>query len=212
MDFQTLGFPTLKYQDIDIPADLSVWRPDKNIDGNIYVFGSVAKAKIPKDRSLICSFYIEDRGFKKVFKYAEEYTKQMGWYKAVIQPDFSVYYDQPLIDQHWRTFMGKQIAKLWQDNGVQVIPNLVLGSKENFECAIYGIPKGVTIAVQIQASDQSTDQDRVDEWTIKNACNILQPKHILVYGLPYRTKKLNLEGLPNLIRIKSFLELILKKQ
>lgn len=198
IDFKQLGFPILDFTEVNI-KNPTTYHHKTNLDGEFIMWNTMSIKDIPKDGSKIMGFYVEDSRFTAVYKSAVSFSKRMKSFRYVIQPDFSVYYDEPLIDQMWRTWMGKKIARLWQDNNVNVIPNLVLGAKENFECAIFGIPEGQTIMCQIQANDNNPSQNIIDKWTIEQASKVLK-SNILVYGTEDRFDKLALKGNVTLIK------------
>lgn len=181
--------------------DYSIYR--KGV-GNTYAWGSMGVYKIPKNLDL-CSFYVEDHRFKPLLKNSKKALKVLHSlnFKYIIQPDYSVYYDLPLIDQIYRVYVGKRIAHVWAENGFKVIPNLTLGCKELLPFSTFGIEVGSSFAVQIQANDNSKEQDLVDEYTIKSAISIIKPNTVLVYGTTKRIKDLKLDNEPSIIQIKT---------
>lgn len=196
-----LGFPKLKKVTLDNKG-YSVYHKKNNKKGNVYAWNSHAIKDIPKNLEIV-SFYVEDWRFVPLLKSTKKAFNHLRKFQKAIQPDYSVYYDLDLMDQVYRTYIGKMYADIWSRNGFTVVPSLVLGSKELLPFATYGIAKGSTIAVQIQAHSGDTSQDKVDEWTIKEAIEIIKPKNILVYGTNERIKALHLENTDNIMLVET---------
>jgi hypothetical protein len=183
--------------------EYSVYKKGLNPGGNVYSWNSHAVKDMPVVD--ICSFYVEDWRFISLMKTTKKATHLLSKFKYVIQPDYSVYYDVPLVDQIFRCYTGKRIGDIWTQNGMKIIPNLVLGSKDLLPYATYGIENGSSFAVQIQANSQDSEQDGVDEWTIKSALDIIQPETFLVYGAKDGVSLLHLDDTPNMIVINTLI-------
>jgi hypothetical protein len=196
MNLGSLGFPEFKLQEVELPPDELVVckKVGGKVTGNVYIWNTFALRHMP-DAWAAC-FYTEDWRFSKLLKGTKSSQFYLHKFDYIIQPDFSVYYDQPLIDQWWRTWMGKQIADVWQRNGHKIIPSLVLGSTGNYDAAVYGIPKGQVFAVQLQANDANPAQDEVDAATIARAVADIAPPYILAYTTKDRLDRLHLPQLP----------------
>lgn len=194
-----LGFPKLKKVTLE-DKEYSVFHKKTNKEGNVYAWNSHAIKDIPEGLEIV-SFYVEDWRFVPLLKSTKKAFNHLRKFQKAIQPDYSVYYDLDLMDQVYRTYVGKMYADIWSRNGFTVIPSLVLGSKQLLPFATYGIPKGSSIAVQIQAHSGDAEQDKVDEWTIKEAIKEIEPKNILVYGTHERIDKLNLGGIDNIMLV-----------
>jgi hypothetical protein len=121
-----------------------------------------------------------------------------------------VYYDQPLIDQWWRTWLGKNIAFVWQKNNFKIIPSLVFGSADNFTAAVYGIPKHQVFCAQLQANDHNKEQDGVDADTLRNAIRLIDPPFCLVYSTQDRLRKLGLDNEPKIRLIRTHINALRK--
>lgn len=184
---EKLNFPKLKYNEIEI-TNCNIFPK-----GEIYVWNSMAFNKVPKDKSLTACFFVEDERFSSLLRSSKKALNNLQGFKYVMQPDYSVYFDLPLVDQIYRTWVGKSIAYTWQVNGLKIIPNLTLGSKELFDFAVYGIPANQSFVVQIQANNKSIGIDKIDEKTIKDAIELIQPKNVFVYGTEKRMQLLNLK-------------------
>ena len=56
---------------------------------------------------------------------------------SVVQPDYSIFADDPLILQKMAVFNRNRVAYELQSCGIEVIPNLRWGDKRSFEFALY---------------------------------------------------------------------------
>lgn len=192
MNLESIGFPLFKYQAVELPENplqVCFKRGDRAF-GNIYLWNTFSLQKMPSVWG--ACFYTEDWRFGRFLKDVKVAQLYLPRFKYVIQPDFSVYYDQPLIDQWWRTWTGKRIAATWQKNGIKVIPSLVAGSRDNYEAAVFGWQPHQVFAVQVQANDHNPTQDETDAWTITKALHDFDPPFVLVYATKDRLEKLGL--------------------
>jgi len=207
MEFQSLGFPELKYQEVILP-DVSLEVCHRNTGGNVYIWNSFALSDMPA--AWAACFYTEDWRFSRLLKEVKAAQLYLTKFQYIFQPDFSVYYDQPLIDQWWRTWLGKNIASVWQKNNFKIIPSLVFGSADNFTAAVYGIPKHQVFCAQLQANDHNKEQDRVDADTLRNAIRLIDPPFCLVYSTQDRLRKLGLDNEPKIRLIRTHINALRK--
>lgn len=197
-----LGFPDLPK--VVVPEKIySIYKKSANPMGNVYSWNTHALKDMPA--ADICMFYVEDWRFISLMRNTKKALHLLSKFKYVVQPDYSVYYDTPLIDQMFRCYTGKKVGSIWAQNGLKVIPNLVLGSRELLPYTLHGIAKGSSFAVQIQANSQDPEQDSNDEWTIKSALDVIQPKTFLVYGTQDRVSALRLSETPNMIVVSTLI-------
>ncbi len=116
-----------------------------------------------KDASLhdAISFYEWDNKFENKLKEKNLPKVIPDLFKAgsIIQPDYSLFADAPLILQKMAVFKKNKVAVELQEHGLEVIPNLRWGDERSFEFAFAGIPKHQICAIgtygQIQDKDIS---------------------------------------------------------
>ena len=78
------------------------------------------------------------------YEWDEKFERQLADFRragSVVQPDYSIYADDPLILQKMAVFDRNRVACELQLCGIEVIPNLRWGDERSFEFAFAGIPK-----------------------------------------------------------------------
>lgn len=183
--------------------EYSVYHQKSNLEGNVYSWNTHALDDMPP--ADLCLFYVEDWRFVKLMKNVRKANNLLSRFKYVGQPDYSVYYDLDLIDQIYRLWTANRVAHSWSTLGHKIVPNLVLGSQDLLPYTLYTIEKGSSFTVQIQAHSHSLEQDRVDEYTIKSALDLIQPEVFLVYGTQERIDALYLSKIPNMIVVDTLI-------
>ena len=140
-----------------------------------------------EDRSeYIAHFYYDDYKFIQAWRNPDKYLERLREFKAVISPDFSLYTDFPRALQILSHYRRQWCGAYWQEQGIDVIPDVVWGDEESFNYCFEGLPVGGTVAV----SSVGVKNDA--EWNGKEA-NVfkagfdemmrrLKPKAIIWYG------------------------------
>ena len=100
----------------------------------------------------------------------------------MISPDYSLYYDMPLCMQIWNIYRGRALAHWFQENGVEVIPNIRWGDERTFKTACLGVESGKTIAVGTHGCIKTVEGRKMFIAGFDYAINKLKPKNIIVYG------------------------------
>lgn len=152
----------------------------------------------------IAHFYYDDYKFINAWRQPDKYLDRLKQFKAVISPDFSLYTDFPRALQILSCYRRQWCGAFWQENGIDVIPDVVWGDKDSYSYCFEGIPSGGTVAV----STVGVKNDK--EWNGKEGeifrdgydemLRRLEPTTILFYGDMID----GLEG--NIIRCPSFYE------
>jgi hypothetical protein len=130
----------------------------------------------------VLGFYVCDYRFENLWNYYQRVVDAISKYRflAVIEPDYSMWVDRPLVEQVWAVYKTRWIGRYMQDCGINVIPNLNWAGPESYEFAWLGIPQGVPmVAVETQSCG-----DNVDAFNqgLAAGCEIVKPKRLLVYG------------------------------
>lgn len=92
-------------------------------------------------------FYIDDYQFERVWNFPKKYMAVLKQFKGVIAPDFSVFVDMPKSMQIWNAFRSKLLTSYWQENSINVIPNVTWADETSFNFCFEGLPKNSTLAV-----------------------------------------------------------------
>ena len=127
-------------------------------------------------------FYIDDYRFERLWTNPNKYLNVLKKFKGVIATDFSVYTKMPLAMQIWNTYRNRAISFWLQDNGVDVIPNVVWGLENTYDFCFDGIPKGGTVAI----STNGCIKDKTSRYYFKKGLGkmieVVSPKTIVVYS------------------------------
>lgn len=71
-------------------------------------------------------FYCEDKYFEKYYREPARWLNALHdekWY-ALIEPDYSTYWDWPLAKRIWSVYRSRWVCRFWQEHGIPVIPIL----------------------------------------------------------------------------------------
>jgi hypothetical protein len=107
-------------------------------------------------------------------------TLERGRWSAVCEPDFSVWADAPVAEQIHAVYRTRWCGRLWQENGIPVIPVLNWSTPESYNFAFLGIPKNCPVV----AVECVTCGSNVAAFNQGLAAGVeqIQPKHLLIYG------------------------------
>ena len=142
--------------------------------------------KYKRDRSKVgIHFFIHDFQFNSIWQNPFKYIEILKKHSCVIMPDFSTYYDMPIAMRIWNVYRMRMIAQIWQDAGLEVIPNIrdydIDAGEENF----VGIEPGGVIAfsnVGYFGKNSSYEIKMVYQNFADIAIKCLKPECIINYG------------------------------
>ncbi len=160
--------------------------------------------QVTDHENYIAHFYYDDYKFINAWREPDRYIDRLKKFKAVIAPDFSLYTDFPRALQILSCYRRQWCARYWQDNGIDVIPDVVWGDEESYEFCFLGIPKGSVVAVSTVGVALDDEWNGIDDDLFKKGYNEmlkrLEPTAVIFYGSEIE----GLEG--NIIRVPSFYE------
>lgn len=140
------------------------------------------KRNLYKNCNAIVHFYIYDGSFKQIINNPEKYKNELNKYKAVISPDFSIYYDTPIIEQIYNTFLNRLIGSYYQNNGIKVIPNVRWGDSRSYEFCFEGLESEGIYSVGSYGQIKKRENLYYFEKGLAEFFNRLKPKKVYVYG------------------------------
>ena len=160
--------------------------------------------EIKDPENYIAHFYYDDYKFISAWREPDKYIDRLREFKAVVAPDFSLYTDFPIALQILSCYRRQWCAAYWQSLGIDVIPDVVWGTKDSFDFCFDGIPKHSVLAVSTVGVKKDKDWNNDTASLFKDGYNEmlkrLEPTAVLFYGDMID----GLEG--NIIRIPSFYE------
>lgn len=182
--------PLVESPNIELKDDLELVRFD---------FSRKLKPEQRKGKGL--HFFIDDYKFISVWKEPEKYVDFLKTFDFVIAPDFSVYIDFPFALQVLAHYRRQWLTAYWQNNGVNVVPDVSWSDERSFEYCFDGIPKHSIVAVSSAGMCRSNFNKKIlnDGW--KKMMEVLEPKKIILYG----NKTAEMTG--DIIQVKPYSEL-----
>lgn len=161
--------------------------------------------QVDDPENYIVHFYYDDFKFIQAWRDPDKYIERLRQFKAVISPDFSLYTDFPRALQILSCYRRQWCGAYWQEQGIDVIPDVVWGDKESYDYCFLGIPEGGTVAVSSVGVRRDPNWDGSDDDLFIAGYNEMmrriKPSAIIFYGSVID----GLEG--NIIRCPSFYEL-----
>ena len=147
-----------------------------------------------KDRTNVgVHFYLDDYQFERVWCRPYRYIDALKSYNTVLTPDFSTYLDFPEAIRIFNHYRRHWCGRFWQENGINVIPNIQWGYKESYSWCFDGDPVGGIVAVSNIGMRKSKElrqrfNDGYNEMLVR-----LQPKKILMFGHSFDDYQGNVE-------------------
>lgn len=101
---------------------------------------------------------------------------------SIVQPDYSIFADDPLILQKMAVFNRNRVAYELQACGIEIIPNLRWGDERSFEFAFAGIPKHQICAIGTYGQTRDKEKRYLFELGLEQALIQTEPREVLIYG------------------------------
>ena len=141
-----------------------------------------SKALSSSDTNAWVAFYESDYRYECVWKSARQYLGLLKRFRGVISPDFSLYRDMPLCMQKWSTYKGRALAHWWQENGIEIIPNVRFSDARSYDFCFDGIDRESTIAIGTFSCFKNKTETEFFRRGLEETVEHLRPKTILVCG------------------------------
>lgn len=103
--------------------------------------------EVDDPQNYIAHFFYDDYKFMSAWREPDKYLERLRKFKAVIAPDFSSYTDFPIVLQILGAYRRNWCGAYWQEQGIDVIPDVQWGDEETYKWCFEGIPKKSTVAV-----------------------------------------------------------------
>lgn len=164
------------------PTDVWNGRPDDDIENKLLLWGT---NKFPEDCSKsYLGFYVDDYRFESIWLDAVKTVNKLhkNKFHAIIEPDFSLWRDDPLACQIWNRYRSRWIARYWQEVGFNVIPNLSFSTEESWGFCFETIPLGCpVVSVQLRTMRDKKGQIHGRDG-LNKALDVIKPENLLLYG------------------------------
>jgi hypothetical protein len=142
-------------------------------------------ASLAKARGCVMGFYVDDYRLEALWRHPEHYVDLFLRHSvtSLIEPDFSLWTDEALIQQAYNVFRMRSLGRLWQDAGLSVIPNLTWSDERSFSFCFSGIPVGTPMVACECRTPGSNDEDRRAFLRgLTEGVRQIQPRNVLIYG------------------------------
>lgn len=142
-------------------------------------------ASLSKARGMVVGFYVDDSRLEALWRNPRHYINLFLGHgvTAVIEPDFSLWADAPLVEQLWNTYRTRWLGRYWQDAGLEVMPSLSWATERSFEFCFSGIPTGCPVAFAECRTPSSSAEDRKAFLCgLHEAVRQVRPRTLVIYG------------------------------
>lgn len=192
-----------------IPEPIVTWLGEHDTpvcDNYLYVWGSTKLVDVTAH--CLVGFYTEDRRFEPVWDAPETYTANLLTLgvNTLIAPNFSCYDGSHLALDVWQTYRSRWLSRYWQEAGLRIIPDLMLGNlvrDEAWRWRFAGIPKNapaVALQVQQKGEKEADRYYRQRHRQLLKVLDLLAPQSILIYHGP-NLPDWFLENLPKTLHV-----------
>ena len=138
-------------------------------------------------------FFVDDYQFERIWNKPFKYVSMFKQFNTVMTPDFSTYLDFPEAVRIFNHYRRHWCGRYWQENGINVIPNIQWGYKDSYSWCFDGDPEGGIVAVSNVGMRKNKElRQRFNEGYNEMLIR-LQPKKVLIFGHSFDDYKGNVE-------------------
>ena len=145
-------------------------------------------------------FYIDDYQFERIWNEPLKTLEILKKFKGVFGPDFSMFRDWPQTLSIYNCWRNKVLMAFWQQQGLEVIPNITWSDESSYEWCFDGLPRNSIVAISSNGCAKEVTARKLFLNGFKEMKKRLNPtKIILVGAMP---KELSEE--PNIIHFPGY--------
>ena len=141
-----------------------------------------SKALSTKDFAQWVHFYEDDKNFLRVWNQPKKYLSLLKKFFGVISPDFSVQRNMPLFMKLDSIARGRVLGHWWQQNGIEVIPNVRFNGEETYKLIFEGLDRNSNLAVGSLGCIKNREERKYFVEGLRELMERLKPKNLIVYG------------------------------
>ena len=127
-------------------------------------------------------FFLHDYQFQRLWTDREKYRGMLTKFKAVMTPDFSPYYDWPVMVQRWNHYRKHLLGAWMQDIGCKVYPTVTWSDERSLEWCFDGEPYRSTVCVSSVGTQKRPEDKLLFMRGWDRMMEVLEPETILFYG------------------------------
>ena len=174
--FKTCLFDGVSYEeDFQIP----ILHSSKLLPNKLIPF---SKAFATKDFEQWIHFYEDDKNFLRVWNQPKKYLPLPEKFYGVISPDFSIQRNMPFFMKLDSLAKGRVLGNWWQQNGIEVIPNVRFNGDSTYKFVFEGLDKNSNLAVGSLGCIKNREERRYFVEGLRELMERLKPKNLVVYG------------------------------
>lgn len=127
-------------------------------------------------------FYDKDENFIRVWNQPKKYLPFLKKFYGGISPDFSIQRRMPLFMKSASIAKGRLLGHWWQQNGIEVIPNVRFNGDSTYDFAFAGLDKNSNLAVGSLGCIKNKEERKYFVEGLRELIKRLQPKNLVVHG------------------------------
>lgn len=151
-------------------------------DVDSWIQFNYAKTTLKKKERTGVNFYIKDQQFERVWNNPLRYAELLSDYGCVTGPDFSTYLDFPLSVRLYNTYRNRWLTRYWQENGVNVVPDVGWGLEDSYEWCFDGLPEDSIVSVSNVGAMDNAESRKAFMRGYNEMLIRLQPRLVLFYA------------------------------
>lgn len=160
--------------------DIPFIRPEPYVKCKYFPFGN--KNAQYKRREHGLHFFVYDYRFSVLWTTRSKYQNMLPEFRAVLAPDFSLYYDSPIMVQMWNHYRKHLLAAWMQSIGCRVYPVIRWGDKRSWDFCFDGEPYNATVCVSSKGMLREKEEKRIFLEGYDKMLEVLAPETIMFYG------------------------------
>lgn len=156
-------------------------KPEPYVETTYMPFNVARSLQYKRERYGI-HFFIHDYQFQNMWVRREKYRNLLPEFKAVMTPDFSPYYDWPIMVQRWNHYRKHLLGAWMQSIGCRVYPTITWSDERSLEWCFDGEPYRSTVCVSNVGMRKNKDNQRLFLIGWDRMMEVLEPETIIFYG------------------------------
>ena len=127
-------------------------------------------------------FFLHDYQFEGLWSSRKKYEPMLKQFRTVLTPDFSPYYDWPIMVQRWNHYRKHLLGSWMQSIGCTVYPTITWSDERSLEWCFDGEPYRSTVAVSSVGVMKRKEDHSLFMRGWDKMMEVLEPTTILFYG------------------------------
>ena len=150
-----------------------------SIDG-LVAFNDLSRCSSPSTRAV--HFYKDDKKFANVLMEPLKYSYKLSMFQSVITPDVTIGSGMPSWMRARNTVLARMVGVVWQECGLNVIPNLRWVDPDDYSLVTCGIPTNSIFAVSNYGTYKTKNEKYEFDRGLTQLVTTLKPKTVLLHG------------------------------